>query len=143
MGYAGERLVARRKKIEERVVSERDGGQDSGRAERRMPDLAKSSFGVVEGESLMMATKEIGMSVGSDCTSASLGPSYGLKGLGVGDELAHSSLRISLGRWTTEEEVDYAANKIVEAVRKLRDLSPLYDMHQEGIDVSKIEWQAH
>ena len=91
----------------------------------------------------MMATKEIAMSSGSACTSASLEPSYVLKGLGVGDDLAHSSLRISLGRWTTEEEVEFAANKIVEAVNKLRDLSPLYDMHKEGIDVSKIEWQAH
>jgi len=90
-----------------------------------------------------MATKEIAVSSGSACTSASLEPSYVLKGLGVGDDLAHSSLRISLGRWTTEEEIDFAANKIVEAVRKLRDLSPLYDMHMEGIDVSKIEWQAH
>lgn len=138
-----ERLLALRKKIEQKVTGELDVVQVNGHAERRMPHLTNISFGFVEGESLMMATKEIAMSSGSACTSASLEPSYVLKGLGVGDDLAHSSLRISLGRWTTEEEVDYAANKIIEAVRKLRDLSPLYDMHKEGIDVSKIEWQAH
>lgn len=83
------------------------------------------------------------MSSGSACTSASLEPSYVLKSLGVGDDLAHSSLRISLGRWTTEDEVDYAADKIIAAVNKLRELSPLFDMHNEGIDITKIEWQAH
>jgi cysteine desulfurase len=91
----------------------------------------------------MMALKEIAMSSGSACTSASLEPSYVLKALGVGDDLAHSSLRISMGRWTTQEELDYAAEKIVEAVTKLRELSPLFDMHNEGIDISKIEWAAH
>jgi cysteine desulfurase len=91
----------------------------------------------------MMACKEIACSSGSACTSASLEPSYVLKGLGVGDELAHSSLRLSLGRWTTDEHVDYAIEKIVAAVRKLRSLSPLYDMHKEGIDLSKVEWSGH
>jgi cysteine desulfurase len=91
----------------------------------------------------MMATKEIAMSSGSACTSASLEPSYVLKSLGIGDDLAHSSLRISLGRWTTEAEIEYAADKIIEAVNKLRDLSPLFDMHNEGIDITKIVWQAH
>ena len=90
-----------------------------------------------------MALKEIAMSSGSACTSASLEPSYVLKALGVGDDLAHSSLRISMGRWTTEEQIDYAADKIIEAVSKLRDLSPLFDMHNEGIDISKIEWAHH
>ena len=90
-----------------------------------------------------MALKEIAMSSGSACTSASLEPSYVLKGLGVGDDLAHSSLRMSFGRWTTEEEIDYAADAIVTAVTKLRALSPLYDMHMEGIDLSKVEWAAH
>jgi cysteine desulfurase len=91
----------------------------------------------------MMAIKEIACSSGSACTSASLEPSYVLKGLGIGDELAHSSLRLSLGRWTTPEQVDYAAERIVAGVRKLRELSPLYDMHKEGIDISKIEWAHH
>ena len=107
------------------------------------PNIANISFGFVEGESLMMAVKDIAVSSGSACTSASLEPSYVLKGIGVGDDLAHSSLRISLGRFTKAEEVDYAVEKICEAVSKLRSLSPLYDMHREGIDLSKIEWAAH
>jgi len=82
-------------------------------------------------------------SSGSACTSASLEPSYVLKALGVGDELAHSSLRLSLGRWTTEEEVDFAIEQIVKAVEHLRTMSPLFDLHKEGIDISKIVWQAH
>ena len=99
--------------------------------------------GLVEGESLMMACKDIAMSSGSACTSASLEPSYVLKALGVGDDLAHSSLRMSLGRFSTEEEVDFAVEQVIKSVNKLRDLSPLYDMHNEGIDITKIEWQAH
>jgi cysteine desulfurase len=91
----------------------------------------------------MMAVKEIACSSGSACTSASLEPSYVLKGLGIGDDLAHSSLRLSLGKWTTPEQVDYAADRIVESVKKLRTLSPLYDMHKEGIDLSKVVWGVH
>lgn len=138
-----DRLLKLRKRLEQKVTSALDVTQINGHAERRLPHLTNISFGFVEGESLMMATKEIAMSSGSACTSASLEPSYVLKSLGIGDDLAHSSLRISLGRWTTEEEVDYAADKIVTAVRKLRELSPLYDMHNEGIDITKIVWQAH
>jgi cysteine desulfurase len=91
----------------------------------------------------MMGVKDIACSSGSACTSASLEPSYVLKALGVGDELAHSSLRLSLGRWTTEEEVDFAIEQIVKAVEHLRTMSPLFDLHKEGIDISKIVWQAH
>ena len=91
----------------------------------------------------MMGISDICCSSGSACTSASLEPSYVLKGIGVGDDLAHSSLRISMGRWTTEEEVDYAIDKIIKACRHLRDMSPLYDLHQEGIDISTIEWAVH
>ncbi|RMH25502.1 MAG: IscS subfamily cysteine desulfurase [Planctomycetota bacterium] len=138
-----DRLLALRKHIEEKVTTALDVVQINGHPDKRLPHLTNISFGFVEGESLMMATKEIAMSSGSACTSASLEPSYVLKSLGIGDDLAHSSLRISMGRWTTKEEVDYAADKIIEAVRKLRDLSPLYDMHNEGIDITKIEWQAH
>jgi cysteine desulfurase len=90
-----------------------------------------------------MGVKDIACSSGSACTSASLEPSYVLKSLGVGDELAHSSLRLSLGRWTTEEEVDFAIEQIAKAVEHLRTMSPLYDLHKEGIDISKIQWQAH
>jgi cysteine desulfurase len=138
-----ERLFKLRKKLEDKVTGALSVTQINGHPDRRLAHLTNISFGFVEGESLMMATKEIAMSSGSACTSASLEPSYVLKSLGVGDDLAHSSLRISLGRWTTEEEVDYTAEKIIEAVNKLRDLSPLFDMHNEGIDITKIEWQAH
>ena len=138
-----ERLFKLRKKLEDTVTKRLDTVQINGHADKRLPHLTNISFGFVEGESLMMATKEIAMSSGSACTSASLEPSYVLKTIGVGDDLAHSSLRISLGRWTTEAEVDYAADKICTAVEKLRVLSPLYDMHKEGIDITKIEWQAH
>ncbi|MEO1278893.1 MAG: aminotransferase class V-fold PLP-dependent enzyme, partial [Planctomycetota bacterium] len=138
-----ERLLKLRQQIEQRITSELDTVQVNGHAEKRLPHLTNISFGFVEGESMMMAIKEIAVSSGSACTSASLEPSYVLKALGVGDDLAHSSLRISMGRYTTEAEVDYAIDKIIESVKKLRELSPLYDMHNEGIDITKIEWQAH
>ncbi|MGP1272153.1 MAG: IscS subfamily cysteine desulfurase [Phycisphaerales bacterium] len=138
-----ERLVKLRDELEQGIVAELDTVQVNGHPTRRLPHITNISFGFVEGESLMMACKDIAMSSGSACTSASLEPSYVLKGLGVGDDLAHSSLRISLGRWTTAEEVAYAKDLIVRSVNKLRELSPLYDMHKEGIDITKIEWQAH
>ncbi len=138
-----QRLLSLRNKLESAITDALDVVQINGHPDKRLAHLTNISFGFVEGESLMMALKEIAMSSGSACTSASLEPSYVLKALGVGDDLAHSSLRISMGRWTTEEEIDYAAEKIIEAVKKLRDLSPLYDMHNEGIDITKIEWAAH
>ncbi len=138
-----ERLLALRQKIEKSITSQLDTVQVNGHAEKRLPHITNISFGFVEGESMMMAIKEIAVSSGSACTSASLEPSYVLKALGIGDDLAHSSLRLSLGRYTTEAQIDYAIEKIVLAVNKLRDLSPLYDMHNEGIDITKIEWQAH
>jgi len=97
----------------------------------------------VEGESLIMALKDLAVSSGSACTSASLEPSYVLRALGRNDELAHSSIRFSFGRFTTEEEVDYAAAKVCEAVNKLRELSPLWDMFKDGVDLSQVQWQAH
>ncbi len=139
----GARLLKLRKKFEQAVTTRLDHCQVNGHADRRLPHIANVSFGFVEGEGLMMAMKDIAVSSGSACTSASLEPSYVLKGLGVGDELAHSSLRLSMGRWTTEEEVDYTIERVVTAVQKLRVLSPLYDMHNEGIDISKIEWAHH
>lgn len=143
MDRDGERLLKLRRRLEDAVVSQLDSCVINGNREKRLPHIANISFGFVEGESLMMAIKEIACSSGSACTSASLEPSYVLKALGVGDELAHSSLRLSLGKWTTEEEVDYTAGAIVKAVKKLRTLSPLYDMHMEGIDLSKVEWAHH
>jgi cysteine desulfurase len=142
MDRDGQRLLALRRRMEQTITSKLDNTHINGHVDKRLPHITNISFGFVEGESLMMACKDIAMSSGSACTSASLEPSYVLKGLGVGDELAHSSLRFSLGRWTTEEQVDYTANKVVTAVNKLRQLSPLYDMYKEGIDISKVEW-AH
>ncbi|MFG0315263.1 MAG: aminotransferase class V-fold PLP-dependent enzyme, partial [Phycisphaerales bacterium] len=129
--------------LEQKLQSALDVVQINGHQDKRLANITNISFGFVEGESMMMALKEIAMSSGSACTSASLEPSYVLKALGVGDDLAHSSLRISMGRWTTQEQIDYAADKIIEAVTKLRDLSPLFDMHNEGIDITKIEWAHH
>jgi len=109
----------------------------------RVPHNLNLSFNYVEGESLIMALKDLAVSSGSACTSASLEPSYVLRALGRNDELAHSSIRFSFGRFTTEEEIDYAAQKVCEAVTKLRELSPLWDMFKDGVDISKVEWQAH
>ncbi|WP_028631593.1 IscS subfamily cysteine desulfurase [Pseudomonas parafulva] len=109
----------------------------------RVPHNLNLSFNYVEGESLLMSLKDIAVSSGSACTSASLEPSYVLRALGRNDELAHSSIRFSFGRFTTEAEVDYAAQKVCEAVNKLRELSPLWDMYKDGVDISKIEWAAH
>lgn len=143
MDRDAQRLLALRRRLEESITSRLDTTQVNGHPEKRLPHITNISFGFVEGESLMMAIKEIACSSGSACTSASLEPSYVLKSLGIGDDLAHSSLRLSLGRWTTQEQVDYTADAIVRAVEKLRELSPLYDLHKEGIDITKIEWQAH
>ena len=115
----------------------------NGDMERRIPHNLNASFNFVEGESLIMAIKDIAVSSGSACTSASLEPSYVLRALGRSDELAHSSIRFTIGRFTTEEEVDYAAQLIRRKVEKLRELSPLWDMFQEGIDLSTIQWAAH
>jgi len=138
-----ERLFPLRRRLEQELTSKLEVVTINGHAERRLPHLANMSFGFVEGESLLMGIKDIACSSGSACTSASLEPSYVLKSLGVGDELAHSSLRLSLGRWTTREQIDYTIDNIVRAVNHLRSMSPLYDLHKEGIDISKIQWQAH
>ena len=108
-----------------------------------LPNTLNVSFLYVEGESLMMGFSDIAVSSGSACTSASLEPSYVLKGLGLGDDLAHSSIRFSLGRFTTEEEIDYTIKEVVKAVNHLRNMSPLYEMAQQGIDLSKVVWQHH
>jgi cysteine desulfurase len=115
----------------------------NGHADKRVPHNLNMSFNYVEGESLIMGIKGLAVSSGSACTSASLEPSYVLRALGRSDELAHSSLRMTIGRWTTEAEIDYAVDTIKKNVAKLRDLSPLWDMYKEGIDISTIQWAAH
>ncbi len=115
----------------------------NGHKEKRVPHNLNMSFNYVEGESLIMGIKGLAVSSGSACTSASLEPSYVLRALGRSDELAHSSLRMTIGRWTTEADIDYAVNTIKQNVAKLRDLSPLWDMYKEGIDLSTIQWAAH
>ncbi|WP_090047099.1 IscS subfamily cysteine desulfurase [Limnohabitans sp. 2KL-27] len=115
----------------------------NGHATQRVPHNINMSFNFVEGESLIMGIKGLAVSSGSACTSASLEPSYVLRALGRSDELAHSSLRMTIGRWTTEADIDYAIQTIRENVAKLRDLSPLWEMHKDGIDLSTIQWAAH
>ncbi|PUE56811.1 IscS subfamily cysteine desulfurase [Limnohabitans sp. 2KL-17] len=115
----------------------------NGHATQRVPHNVNMSFNFVEGESLIMGIKGLAVSSGSACTSASLEPSYVLRALGRSDELAHSSLRMTIGRWTSEEDIDYAIKTIRENVAKLRELSPLWEMHQDGIDLSTIQWAAH
>ncbi|MGD2006926.1 MAG: IscS subfamily cysteine desulfurase [Cellvibrionales bacterium] len=115
----------------------------NGDEEHRLPGALNVSFAFVEGESLLMSLKDLALSSGSACTSASLEPSYVLRALGLNDELAHSSLRFSFGRFTTNEEVDHAVAQVRHAVEKLRELSPLWDMYQDGIDLNTIEWAAH
>lgn len=115
----------------------------NGHPEQRLPGALNVSFNFVEGESLIMALKDLAISSGSACTSASLEPSYVLRALGRSDELAHSSLRFSVGRFTTEEDVDYAIVQVRAAVEKLRDLSPLWDMYKDGIDLNSVQWAAH
>jgi cysteine desulfurase len=115
----------------------------NGDVKQRVSGNLNVSFNFVEGESLIMALKDIAVSSGSACTSASLEPSYVLRALGMSDELAHSSIRFSIGRFTTEEEIDYVVSHVREAVKKLRELSPLWEMHKDGVDLSQVQWAAH
>ena len=115
----------------------------NGHLEHRVPHNLNISFNFVEGESLIMGVKGLAVSSGSACTSASLEPSYVLRALGRSDELAHSSLRITIGRFTSVEDVDYAVNTLQDRVAKLRELSPLWEMYQDGVDLSTIQWSAH
>ena len=130
-----DRLQAELMTLEETYVN--------GSVEHRLPHVVNISFKYVEGEGLMMGIKDLAVSSGSACTSASLEPSYVLKALGLSDDLAHSSLRFGLSRFTTDEQIDYAIGHVQEAVDKLRDMSPLWEMHKEGVDLSKIEWAEH
>lgn len=115
----------------------------NGHKEQRVAGILNVSFNFVEGESLIMALKDLAVSSGSACTSASLEPSYVLRALGLNDELAHSSIRFTIGRFTTEEEVDYAIDLVQTGIARLRELSPLWEMYKDGIDLSQVEWQAH
>ena len=124
-------------------VSDMEAVQVNGSLTQRVAGNLNISFAYVEGESLIMALKDLAVSSGSACTSASLEPSYVLRALGLDDEQAHSSIRFSIGRFTTEEEIDYAIDKIRDAVTKLRELSPLWDMYKDGVDLSQVEWAAH
>lgn len=142
MDEEAKRLSALRDKLERELTSLEES-YVNGNTQHRLPHVANISFKYVEGEGLMMAMKDLAVSSGSACTSASLEPSYVLKSLGLSDDLAHSSIRFGLGRFTTEEEVDYAIEVTKKAVNHLRDLSPLWEMFKEGIDLSKIEWQEH
>jgi cysteine desulfurase len=137
------RLAHLRDKLKSKLEGALDYVHVNGSMEHRLPGNLNMSFVYVEGESLLMGINEIAVSSGSACTSATLEPSYVLKALGLGDDVAHSSIRFGLGRFNNEAEVDYVANKLIDIVQKLRELSPLYEMVKEGIDISKIEWQAH
>jgi cysteine desulfurase len=137
------RLGYLRDKLKNKIFAELDEVYINGTMESRLPHNLNVSFAYVEGESLLMGINDVAVSSGSACTSATLEPSYVLKALGAGDDLAHSSIRFGLGRFTTEEEVDYVSEKIVDIVKKLRELSPLYEMFKEGVDLSKVQWTAH
>jgi len=126
-----------------RGLSEIEEVYVNGDMEKRVPHNLNISFNFVEGESLIMAVKDVAVSSGSACTSASLEPSYVLRALGRNDELAHSSIRFTVGRFTTEQDVDYVINLLKTKIAKLRDLSPLWEMHQDGVDISSIQWAAH
>jgi cysteine desulfurase len=137
------RLLGLRERLRTKIMSQLDECYVNGSLDHRLPGNLNISFAFVEGEGLMMAIKDVAVSSGSACTSSSLEPSYVLRAMGLGDELAHSSIRFGLGRFTTEEEVDYVADLMVRKVNKLRDLSPLYEMHKEGIDLNSVQWAAH
>jgi cysteine desulfurase len=143
MTEESKRLAFLRDKLRGLLEKELDEVYINGTMEHRLPNNLNISFAYVEGESLLMGINDIAVSSGSACTSATLEPSYVLKALGAGDDLAHSSIRFGLGRFNTEEEVDYVAAKVIDVVKKLRDLSPLYEMAKEGIDLTKVQWAAH
>ena len=143
MAAEGARLSKLRDRLNEKFHANLDEIYINGSMEHRLPHNLNISFAYVEGESLLMGINDVAVSSGSACTSASLEPSYVLKALGAGDDLAHSSIRFGLGRWTTEEEVDYVVAKMTTVVRRLREMSPLYEMVKEGVDLSKMQWITH
>src|ERR1700683_3134429 len=143
MATEAARLQAMRDHLREKLETALDYVEVNGSWEHRLPGNLNMSFVYVEGESLLMGINDVAVSSGSACTSATFEPSYVLKALVLGDDVAHSSIRFGLGRFNTQAEVDYVADKVIGIVKKLRELSPLYEMVKEGIDLTKIEWQAH
>jgi cysteine desulfurase len=143
MPEEAKRTYQLRKKLQDYLFGHLDHLELNGHPTERLPGNLNVSFAYVEGEALMMAIKNVAVSSGSACTSASLEPSYVLRACGVSEDLAHTSIRFGIGRFNTEEEVDYVGKYVVEQVRRLREMSPLYEMANEGIDLSKIEWAAH
>lgn len=142
MAEESKRLCALRDSLKDQIFAELDQVYVNGSIEHRLPGNMNISFAYVEGESLLMGINDIAVSSGSACTSATLEPSYVLKALGAGDDLAHSSIRFGLGRFNTQAEVDYVARRVIDTVKRLRELSPLYEMVKEGIDITKVQWAA-
>ena len=143
MAAESQRLRALRDRLNQKLHANLDELYINGSMEHRLPHNLNVSFAYVEGESLLMGINDVAVSSGSACTSASLEPSYVLKALGAGDDLAHSSIRFGLGRFTTDDEVDYVVEKLTTVVRRLREMSPLYEMVKEGVDLSKMQWATH
>jgi len=137
------RLLGLRERLNKKLHDGLDEIYINGSMEHRLPHNLNISFAYVEGESLLMGINDVAVSSGSACTSASLEPSYVLKALGAGDDLAHSSIRFGLGRWTTSDEVDYVADKLVNVVTRLREMSPLYELAKEGVDLTTMQWEVH
>jgi len=142
MAEEAKKLAALRDRLKDAIMGQLDEVYINGSVEHRLPGNLNISFAYVEGESLLMGINDIAVSSGSACTSATLEPSYVLKALGAGDDLAHSSIRFGLGRFNTQAEVDYVAERVVDTVKRLRELSPLYEMAKEGIDLTKVQWAA-
>jgi len=137
------RLIAMRDRLEASIMKDLEESYLNGHPTNRLPGNLNISFAYVEGESLLMGMKDIALSSGSACTSATLEPSYVLRALGVGTDLAHSSIRFGLGRFNTDDEIDYTIKKVIEIVTKLREMSPLYEMAKEGVDLKSVQWAAH
>jgi len=143
MGEESKRLAALRDRLQEQILSKVDEAYVNGHPERRLPHNLNISFAYVEGESVLMGlNREAALASGSACTSATLEPSYVISALGVDSELAHSSIRFGLHRFSTEEEVDFVAQKTIEVIHRLREMSPLYELAKEGVDLKSIHWKA-
>src|SRR4029077_18509489 len=137
------RLAGLRNRLRDRIMGKLDEVYINGSMDHRLPGNLNISFAYVEGESLLMGSNEIAVSSGSACTSATLELSYVLKARGAGDDLAHSSIRFGIGRFNTEAEVDYVADKLINVVTRLREMSPLYELAKEGVDLSTMQWVVH